>query len=616
MRRKNFGYYAISFGILFLICISIFLMPLNIQMANAESVDSASFKQSEQYSENKDLELNYNQEEVVEAETSLSNMETSVKSFLEKNETSVLSELYGQKEYYDNLLNSSNNELEKKNIQLIINTTSELISLSENNGIATLQNSRLSAGTGALVSTCLAAFNFFGYHLSAELLTYMASNTNQNAEYIPIHGYRVMSSDITYDIALGEKTYDVDNKACFEQDGTVNGNDLANSIHEFNFWENSPQSRIVTITDTYDFKREDNQYFALKQEVVNALADAQNAGELIPYNVKIVLDAGAYLRVENVDEYRIGDQQAGWKIKITNYDTVATYAIFNTKMCNPEDAINWQALTNISYAYLPANGGSTEVVITNNFFATHIAVSRIKGSIRYITYGDNLQLSSGLSPYLARKVCNNNGAVNLIGDAGTHWIVQVKNIFSGTMMVEYNSKMCYEEDARSWSGLVDLKRFNLAKGSTRIITINKNFNATCIAISFQNGSRRYIRYADNLNADCTLDIHNNTLYPNLQVSIVSKSGNTWYIKITNPTDASLNVSYNTKMCHKGDAENWTNLVDIANITIPSKGSRTVAITENWFATSIAVSYVVDGTRVITFADGLNVNGNINVMYKK
>lgn len=70
------------------------------------------------------------------------------------------------------------------------------------------------------------------------------------------------------------------------------------------------------------------------------------------------------------------------------------------------------------------------------------------------------------------------------------------------------------------------------------------------------------------------------------------------------------------MCHKGDAENWTNLVDIANITIPSKGSRTVAITENWFATSIAVSYVVDGTRVITFADGLNVNGNINVMYKQ
>ena len=50
------------------------------------------------------------------------------------------------------------------------------------------------------------------------------------------------------------------------------------------------------------------------------------------------------------------------------------------------------------------------------------------------------------------------------------------------------------------------------------------------------------------------------------------------------------------------------------IGIPSKGQSTVEISENWFATSITVSYIVGGRRIITYADELSTNGSLNAEY--
>jgi hypothetical protein len=46
------------------------------------------------------------------------------------------------------------------------------------------------------------------------------------------------------------------------------------------------------------------------------------------------------------------------------------------------------------------------------------------------------------------------------------------------------------------------------------------------------------------------------------------------------------------MCFKSDALNWTNLNDISKeILLDSNQSTSITIFENWFADSIAVSYI-------------------------
>ena len=72
----------------------------------------------------------------------------------------------------------------------------------------------------------------------------------------------------------------------------------------------------------------------------------------------------------------------------------------------------------------------------------------------------------------------------------------------------------------------------------------------------------------------------------------------------------------SKMCFLTDAKNWTGLSNVKSITIPARTSTTVKISENWFATSIAVSYVKGGVRRITYADELNTNGSMHIMYNK
>ncbi len=98
----------------------------------------------------------------------------------------------------------------------------------------------------------------------------------------------------------------------------------------------------------------------------------------------------------------------------------------------------------------------------------------------------------------------------------------------------------------------------------------------------------------------------------VDLDIVSKQGGTWTIEITSHLDEDLTVYYNSKMCNYGDAENWTGLKDVKKIVLEAFGSTTIKISENWFATTIAVSWVIDGTRYISFADQLSTNGSLSI----
>ena len=70
------------------------------------------------------------------------------------------------------------------------------------------------------------------------------------------------------------------------------------------------------------------------------------------------------------------------------------------------------------------------------------------------------------------------------------------------------------------------------------------------------------------------------------------------------------VYYNSLMCFDNDAKGWTSqLKNWKNnkVTIYYNDYKDVVISENWFATTIAISYVARNTRYITYANGLQSN---------
>ena len=94
------------------------------------------------------------------------------------------------------------------------------------------------------------------------------------------------------------------------------------------------------------------------------------------------------------------------------------------------------------------------------------------------------------------------------------------------------------------------------------------------------------------------------------VSVILKSGSTWFIWVENTSSAGINLEYNSKMCFLNDAKNWSGLKDVKSIYLAPYGYNIVSISENVFATSITCSYVRSGERIITYANNLNTDGTL------
>lgn len=83
-------------------------------------------------------------------------------------------------------------------------------------------------------------------------------------------------------------------------------------------------------------------------------------------------------------------------------------------------------------------------------------------------------------------------------------------------------------------------------------------------------------------------------------------GPRWQVRIFNNTGGPKTVYYNSKMAFEGDAKNWTGLSDVKTTgNLASGDYETVTITENWFATDIAISVIVGGKRYVTYAHNLS-----------
>lgn len=115
-----------------------------------------------------------------------------------------------------------------------------------------------------------------------------------------------------------------------------------------------------------------------------------------------------------------------------------------------------------------------------------------------------------------------------------------------------------------------------------------------------------------LNSFVTSDTSRDYAYEYLSLSSLGKSGHTWSIRVTNNTSKIIRCHYNQKMCFANDAAAW-NLSNVDDTIIRPYGYQDIQISENWFATSVAVCYEYMVKKVITYADNLS-NGGLSEHY--
>ncbi len=366
-------------------------------------------------------------------------------------------------------------------------------------------------------------------------------------------------------------------------------------------------------------------------EIKNIIFDSANELNIEGVKAK-VLNAGNALnnyfnpnRLVLKNKGYVSDNGGGWNIQVTNNNNSQIKVIYNSKMCYGGDAQNWTGLTDIVYFDLAA-GSSKTAFVASNYSATHVAFSFISGGTRYITYANELiDNTKWLTPHSSavahQSYSKNNMGVSIIGKNGDKWIIELTNNTGVSRDFYYNSKMCYAGDAQNWTGLSDITKTGTIsnKGST-IFQIGGNASATSIAISYISGNTRYIFYANELNNNkCTMTSYASTKsyrsysQNGITVSIAGKNGNTWLIELTNNTGASRTFDYNEKLCYAGDAEKWTNLSDVKSISLADgqTTSTPLKITENYSATSIAISYMEGVNRKILYANNLNVDGTMS-----
>ncbi len=121
--------------------------------------------------------------------------------------------------------------------------------------------------------------------------------------------------------------------------------------------------------------------------------------------------------------------------------------------------------------------------------------------LRFDFAGDITLTAEWVSPY---------PELTLLGKNANKWQIRVKNNTHLKLTFTYNAKMCYEKDAKAWSGLSDQKDVTIESEKEADIEIAENWFATCIVVSVKI-DQRYITYAYNLKADGTITCVNCTV---------------------------------------------------------------------------------------------------------
>lgn len=100
--------------------------------------------------------------------------------------------------------------------------------------------------------------------------------------------------------------------------------------------------------------------------------------------------------------------------------------------------------------------------------------------------------------------------------SSTKWTVTFMNPNPYRVRVEYNSKMCFGDDAKNYTSLYDIKAIHLGAYEVLSVVISENFFAGYITLSlkfiYNSSTKRMVTYANNLsNTSCYLTPHYHTI---------------------------------------------------------------------------------------------------------
>ncbi len=286
-------------------------------------------------------------------------------------------------------------------------------------------------------------------------------------------------------------------------------------------------------------------------------------------------------------------------------------------MCNDWDAISWTGLSDIeSCSILP---GTTAIDIQENGTAWFIAISTYYHGNRIITYANNLNENGSFTQYATRVTYYSYNyylrgkkllSLELVGKDAGEWIVSITNKTNTMLMLSYNSLMCFADDAKKWRNLNNVYSESISPEIPITKRISENYFADYIAFSITIQNSRIVLFANQLQLNGSMAYYNPFLY--LGIENVGTIFNGWQIRIYNPTDTSITVYYNTKMCFENDAQYWTNLADVSSVQVPANGSTIVGISNNFFATHVAISCFSSSIRTISYGNQLGSNGSITI----
>lgn len=200
---------------------------------------------------------------------------------LSVNNTDVIRELNHLIDRFESLISSSTSAQEIEKLNGLISTLEDLIAEYQlySSGVSTY---KFHVIYSPAVAAVIAYFNVKNYLLAAELLTHAKENTGESIIYVPSFGARARNSNVVQQIGHGTA---IEGSASFEPGDRPVDMDLYYAIHNFNFFKSTPTSRVVYISDTYDFEEDNEAYESIADTMVELMYRAQEAGVLTPYVV-------------------------------------------------------------------------------------------------------------------------------------------------------------------------------------------------------------------------------------------------------------------------------------------------------------------------------------------
>lgn len=204
--------------------------------------------------------------------------------------------------------------------------------------------------------------------------------------------------------------------------------------------------------------------------------------------------------------------------------------------------------------------------------------------------------------------------IKVLSKTADTYRVRLTNNTDSERQVVYNEKLCFENDAREWTGLTDITTTaTIAAGKSKTVSVSENLLATDMAFSYMVDSVRVVTFAadvsigNSLSDGLSSEISKITYDTFNCVEVVGKNDDTWLINATNIFGKAMYLQYNTRMCFKGDAQDWDGLDEDLSVktSLAAGGTKSIRITENGTAGYITMRFTDSDTQITVYANELS-----------